>query len=160
MTNLLRFLYLLSLVVWVGGIIFFSFVGAPSTFQAVPTDVAGKVVSKIFPRYYLLGHMAGLIALASGVGLAGLRGDVSFRRLLPTILIALMLAIGLYADRGVRTQIDGVRAATAAAAPSGAPDASLKARFDRLHRLSVVLNGVVLCLGLAVLFITATELQL
>jgi hypothetical protein len=42
-----RFLVLLSLVVWIGGIIFFPFGVAPPVFGVLPThDLAGKVVNR------------------------------------------------------------------------------------------------------------------
>ena len=160
MGQALRFVYLLSLVVWVGAIIFFSFVGAPSTFQAVPVDMAGRVVTKVFPRYYLLGHIAGVVALACGLAMASLAGDWSFRRILPSVLVACMLAIGFYADRGVRTRMDGIRAAMGSSEQAGPAKPELKAQFDRLHKLSVQLNAINLIAGLAVLFLTARDLRL
>jgi len=45
--SFLRFLMLLSLVVWLGGLIFFSFVVAPTLFSVLPTrHLAGSVVSR------------------------------------------------------------------------------------------------------------------
>ena len=42
--SFLRFLMLLSLVVWIGGLIFFAFVLAPTAFQVLPsTHIAGNV---------------------------------------------------------------------------------------------------------------------
>lgn len=57
------FLYLLSLVCWLGAIIFFSAVVAPSVFQSIPIAEAGKLLSVLFPRYYLVGYIAGSIAV-------------------------------------------------------------------------------------------------
>jgi uncharacterized membrane protein len=160
MGNLLRFVYLLSLVVWVGGIIFFSFVGAPSTFQAVPPDVAGRVVSKIFPRYYLLGHVAGILALVCYLALAGISGQWGALKVVNAVLLAGMLGTGLYAGTVLHGRASEVRQQMGSAEAGAVRSPEVKAEFDRLHRLSVILNAVVLCLGLVVLFITATELQL
>src|SRR5262249_56520295 len=58
------FVYLLGLACWLGGIIFFSFFTAPAVFgSGIPLPEAGKVISTIFPRYYLLGYVAGVVAL-------------------------------------------------------------------------------------------------
>ena len=160
MGQALRFVYLLSLVVWVGGIIFFSFVGAPSIFQAVPVDVAGRVVTKIFPRYYLLGHAAGIVALLSFLGLAGMSGEWGAARIFNALLLAGMLGTGLYAGTVVQGQVAEVRQQMGNPEDRAQAKPEVKAEFDRLHRLAVVLNGVVLCLGLVVLFVTATELRL
>src|SRR5215472_10412662 len=58
------FIYLLSLVCWLGGMVFFSIFTAPVIFRLLTRADAGRVVSGIFPRYYLLGYIAGGIALA------------------------------------------------------------------------------------------------
>ena len=58
------FVYLLSLACWLGGIVFFSFFTAPAVFgSGIPLPEAGKVISTIFPRYYLLRYVAGIVAL-------------------------------------------------------------------------------------------------
>ncbi len=159
MGNVLRFLYLLALVVWIGAIIFFSFVGAPSTFQAVPVDVAGKVVTKILPRYYLLGHVAGIVALVSFLGLAGMSGEWRALKVLNILLLAGMLGTGLYAGTVLAGQVTEIRQQMGNTEGAQAKP-EVKAEFDRLHRLSVILNAVVLFVGLVVLLITATKLQL
>ena len=160
MGHLLRFLYLLSLVVWIGGIIFFSFIGAPSTFQAVPVEMAGKVVTKIFPRYYLLGHAAGIVALVSFLGLAGLSGEWGAAKVFNAVLLAGMLGTGLYAGTVVQGQVAEVRQEMGEGADRAQARPEVRAEFDRLHRLSVILNAVVLLLGLVALFVTATQLRL
>ena len=45
--SFVRFLMLLSLVVWIGGLIFFAFVLAPTVFAVLPTrQLAGNVVNR------------------------------------------------------------------------------------------------------------------
>ncbi len=60
MATLFAFIYLLALVVWVGGIVFFSFFTAPSLFHTLPPEYAGKAVATIFPKYYPLGYLSGV----------------------------------------------------------------------------------------------------
>ena len=55
LTSLLHFIYILSLVFWVGSIVFFSFLTAPVIFKLLDREKAGEVVGVIFPRYYFLG---------------------------------------------------------------------------------------------------------
>ena len=64
MHSLLRYVLLLALVLWIGGIVFFSFIASPSVFKILPREQAGQVVSDIFPKYHLLGYASCLIALA------------------------------------------------------------------------------------------------
>lgn len=56
-----------ALGVWLGSIVFFSFVAAPRIFDVLGSDRAGPVVNAIFPTYYLFGLALGLVALAGGV---------------------------------------------------------------------------------------------
>ena len=53
--NFIHFVYILSLVGWVGSIVFFSFFTAPVIFKLLDREKAGEVVAVIFPRYYFFG---------------------------------------------------------------------------------------------------------
>jgi hypothetical protein len=63
-----RWLYLTALMVWVGEIVFFSFVVAPKVFRTFPAADAGRAVSAIFPTYYVIGYICGAILLCGSVG--------------------------------------------------------------------------------------------
>src|SRR3990167_11241357 len=65
MIQLLNILFLLPLSIWTGAIIFFSFFTAPTLFRELPREMAGEVVSKLFPQYYMLGYLSLGIALIS-----------------------------------------------------------------------------------------------
>ena len=148
MTALLRTVHLLALGVWVGSVVFFSFFTAPTLFGALPRDLAGRAVSAIFPRYYALGAVCGAVALLSGL-LLGAR-QPAFGRLLAgeLVLLVLMTGIVLYAGRVVLPQAAQARLALGALEGTAAHEEA-KARFDALHRRSVLLNGTVLILGIA-----------
>src|SRR5215813_6939542 len=60
---IVRFLYLLALAVWLGEIVFFSFVVAPAIFGVLGAARAGPVLAAIFPRYYAIGAAAAAVAL-------------------------------------------------------------------------------------------------
>lgn len=145
------FLYLLAMVCWLGAVIFFSFFTAPAVFTRLPIAEAGKVISTIFPRYYLLGYVAGAIALLIAIYMA-----VAARGwwLLCVVTIALALGCTLYAGMVIRPRVDAIRSV----AEEQNPDPARKAEFDRLHHLSVVLNGAVLLLDIVALFGTAAAL--
>jgi uncharacterized membrane protein len=144
-----RFLHLLGLAVWIGSLVFFSFVTAPSLFGALPRELAGRATAAIFPRYYLVGAGSGLVALA-GALLIWLRGGGRERPLLAeAILLVLMLALTLYAWQGILPEADRLRGLLHTAQDT--PEGAAAARFGRLHRRSVSLNGAVLLLGLGAL---------
>ncbi|HEU4401336.1 MAG TPA: DUF4149 domain-containing protein [Candidatus Polarisedimenticolia bacterium] len=149
----LRFLHLLALSVWIGAIVFFSFVTAPSLFGALPRDLAGRATAAIFPRYYLLGGICGLLALTTGVVLGALAG---FRGLLlaELALLAVMSGLTFYAGRVILPRAARLRLDLASL--QGTPDYdAAKTRFDLLHRRSVGLNGAVLLLGLGTIAIVS-----
>jgi uncharacterized membrane protein len=155
-TALLRTVHLLALGVWVGSVVFFSFFTAPTLFGALPRDMAGRAVSAIFPRYYALGAACGAVALLSGL-LLGAR-QPAFGRLLTgeLVLLVLMTGIVLYAGRVVLPQAAQARLALPALEGTAAHEEA-QARFDALHRRSVLLNGTVLILGIASTVLVALQ---
>ena len=74
MIGLVRFLYLLAVGLWIGEIAAFSFLVAPAVFRVLDSAAAGDVVGAIFPRYYLLGAVAGATACGLGLVLANASG--------------------------------------------------------------------------------------
>jgi hypothetical protein len=151
---LLIFIYLLALVCWLGSVIFFSFFTAPVVFTVLARPDAGKVVSVIFPRYYILGYAAGGLAfiLAMYLLIAGRGPRVWW--LASAITIGIALGCTLYAGTVVRPRVDAIRTVSEEANS----DPATKAEFDNLHHLSVMLNGAVLLLNLVALFGTAAAL--
>src|SRR5208282_6620687 len=67
-------IYLAALGCWLGGIVFFSFFTAPAVFTRLPITEAGHVISAIFPRYYMLGYVAGTVSLILAVYFTAVRG--------------------------------------------------------------------------------------
>src|SRR5207302_8589719 len=66
--SLLRFLMLMSLIVWLGGLIFFAFVLAPTVFSVLPTrHMAGSVVSSSLSRLHWLRIICGIVFLVSSM---------------------------------------------------------------------------------------------
>lgn len=148
------FIYLLSLVCWLGGMIFFSVFSAPIIFRVLTRAEAGKVVSGIFPRYYLLGYIAGSIALLLALYFCAVRSARVWWGLSAATL-AIALGLTVYAGAVLRPRIDAIRVL----AEEQNPEIGRKAEFDRLHRLSVSLNGGVLVLNLLALLSTAAALS-
>jgi hypothetical protein len=151
---IILFLYLLALVCWIGAMVFFGFFTAPVIFRVLPIAEAGKVVARLFPRYYALGYVAGGIGLVLALYFTAAR---SGRAWWVGAAVALTLSLGstIYAGSVLRPRIDAIRAVS----EQSNPDPSRRAEFDRLHRLSVTLNGCVLVLNLAALFSSAAALS-
>jgi hypothetical protein len=146
------FFYLLALVCWLGGMI--AFVGFTAVlFSRLAVADAGKVVSTIFPYYYLTGYVAGGVGLVLAIYFATFaRGRAWW--ICAAVLLAAALALTVYAGAVVRPKIEAVRSVTEEASP----DPQRKAEFDSLHRLSVQINGGVMLLDLLTLLATAAAL--
>ena len=147
------FIYLLSLVCWLGGMVFFSALVAPVVFKVLPMAEAGKLQAVLFPRYYLLGYICGTIGFALAIYLCAAWMP---RMWWAMAALGLLIALGLtvYAGAVVRPQVDAIRAVTEEANP----DPARRAEFDRLHHLSVMLNGAVMLLDLGALLASAVAL--
>lgn len=154
MYAVVKWLYLAALIVWLGEIVFFSFVVAPAIFRTLPTADAGRAVGAVFPLYYRLGYVCGGALLLTTLFLMG--GAVSRTWWgVNAVLAALMLGATLYAGVVIQPRASELRPQIHdATAPPTA-----KEEFDRLHRLAVQLNGAVLLCGIVVSMITARALR-
>lgn len=147
------FVYLLALVCWLGGMLFFAILTAPVIFNSLPIAEAGKVVGGIFPRYYLLGYVAGIISTILAFYFTVSRTPRLWWSL-ATIALLIAVLLTFYAGAVIRPRIDAIRTV----AEEQNPDPARKAEFDQLHRLSVTLNGGVMVLNILALLSTAAAL--
>ncbi|MFB6304863.1 MAG: DUF4149 domain-containing protein [Haloferacaceae archaeon] len=126
-----------ALGLWLGSMVFFSFVGAPRVFAVLDEERAGRVVNDIFPRYYVFGVALGVVALVAGALIGVSRGFG-----LPAAVLlggaGLGVALTAYARWVLVPAMD-----------EAGDDA-----FERYHRRSVVLNGVTM-LGVAAALVAA-----
>ena len=115
-----------ALGAWLGVMAFFSFVGAPRAF-AVFDDAGGRYVNDVFPRYYRVGMALGNVAFGAAIVLGFLAGFG-----IPTVvvLVATGVAVAMagYSLKGLIPRME-------AAGEDG---------FERYHRQSVVLNGLMM----------------
>ncbi|MBI4715961.1 MAG: DUF4149 domain-containing protein, partial [Nitrospirae bacterium] len=139
-----------------GSLVFFSFVGAPAIFKSLPREQAGDLAGVIFPRYYLLGLICGLIALGSLIASSLM---TRHWQTVGIVLLVVMVSATLYAGYGVAGKAREVKAEIRAAVDGPAKQA-LQQRFGALHRESVILNSIVLFLGIGVFLVTAVQLRL
>jgi hypothetical protein len=156
LASILRYVMLLSLVVWLGGIIFFGAVMAPVLFRNVPSNVAGNVVGPSLKALHWVGLVTGTVLLAGFVTLSARLRKTTFAMLIPA-LILLMLLLTAVSQFYVIPQMEIVRAQMAGYTyVTPLPDWERRAveareEFDSLHRWSTRIEGAVLMLGLVVL---------
>ena len=142
----MRQLTLAAVAVWLGAMGFFAFIVAPAAFTTLDREAAGRFVSVIFPRYYAVGLALGLVALF-GLAVRWMGGAWRGLDWLSAGGVLLMLALTVYAGAVV---LPAAHAAREAAREAGA-DPAAAAGFARLHRLSGILNVVVMASGMLVL---------
>lgn len=148
----LKFLMLLTLSLWLGGIIFFSAVEAPAVLAYVhDRTLGGEIINQSLGKLHWLGIICGLVFLLVSL----LRSLISSERnrlfTLPHVLVVLMLACTVVSQHFILPAIAQLR---------GAQDDPVSAvRFQYLHSWSVGLEGAVLVLGLVLLYSQAQESQ-
>ena len=145
-----RFLMLVSLVVWVGGIIFFAFVVAPSLFTILPTrQLAGSVVTRCLGALHWIGIGCGVTFLVCS--LAETHGRIASLR---NGAIVGMLALTLISQVAVGGKMQRLRADMGEIDTVPATDAR-RVEFNALHQWSTRLEVLVLLLGLVAIYTIA-----
>ena len=144
---------LLALIVWIGGIIFFAFVLAPTLFSVLPTTkLAGDVVNATLGKLHWMGIISGVAFLVASL-LYNWQKHVQFRPFaLSHILIVLMLAFTMISQFGITPRMRELRSS-----PSIMESSLGRAEFDSLHAWSTRLEGSVLLLGIGVVILSARK---
>lgn len=158
MLNALKFILLISIVVWVGMLVFFTFFVTPAVFQALPRDMAGDVVARIFPKYWAMGYIAGILSLASLIGISFIEKGFPAARI---ILLAMMTALTFYSGLVIWPEAKAVRAQMSEV--KGTDQArfeELSGEFKKLHSESYVMNMVVMAAGVVFVFFTSRNIRL
>lgn len=119
--------------IWVGAIVFQAFFVAPAVFREVDEAGAARFLRAIFPRFFKLGLVCGVVMIAS-LGAAGAGAG-------PTLAAAVVMTAAAGLALLLVPRINAARDA-------GPPAAG---RFRRLHGASVALTLLALGLGLGVL---------
>jgi Domain of unknown function (DUF4149) len=161
MQTFLRALRLFVMVAWVGGLGFFAFVLAPVAFHSLlSAHDAGLVVGGTLRVLHWIGLVGGgAFCLATGwLWLwAEVPARVGFARQLA--LTAMMLAITAYLQFSVLPAMEGDRALAGGVVETASVENAGRVDFERLHRLSERLEGLVLLCGLGVVFVLSRESQ-
>lgn len=154
----LRYVYLLALVVWLGGMVMLGAVVAPTTFQVLQERqgdagrvLAGAVFGETLRRFHLVAYVAGGIVLASLVWMALARWRQPG---LPACLLiaATMLALTLVSGTVISPRIERVRAAVGGSVVDLPAADPRRMEFGRLHGVSTGLMLVNIVGGLVLLY--------
>ena len=155
MLRLAKVGFQLALGLWVGAIVFVSFIVAPAVFRAVPQETAGAVMGQVFPLYYEFTVGAGVVALGSALLIARRVGVARAWRAI-VVMLVVMLAATAYAGGVINPKARALRPML----HREPVDPAVRTEFDALHRRAVQLNGLVLLLGLATVVVSAGATRL
>ena len=154
----LRYVYVLALVVWLGGMVVLGAIVAPTTFQVLqasePADgraLAGELFGAIIARFHYVAYGAGLALLVSLAAMAVL-GPRPRQFAVRTVIIMAMLGIAIYSGVVVLGQIDQIQLQVGTL-PSRLPATDVRRiAFDGLHQLATRLMMVNMAAALVLLY--------
>jgi hypothetical protein len=143
--------YHLILALWVGGITVFTFITTPVIFRSFGRDLAGEIVGKLFPGYFLYNLVISALALILFFLVAGDQTSTAARLSLFLVTIALFInayvVFKLHPDTvRVKQQIISFERES--------PDSPARKQFGRLHAVSASLNVLLLAEGIVLLLIS------
>lgn len=122
-----------------GAIFFFSVIVAPTVFRTLETQAAATFIRAIFPWYYVY------LTLVAAIG--GLALSLSSQARTASLVMFLIAVLGVKARYILLPRINMFRDAMLDG------DEKAKTWFNLLHRSSVILNVIQLCLAAAALYL-------
>jgi len=157
--SFVRYLMLLSLVVWIGGLIFFAFVLAPTVFAVLPTrQLAGNVVARSLGVLHWMAISCGVVFAVTSMIDSRVVNGVAQPFALRNLVIYAMIILTLVGTFGLASRMLELRQQMGVV--DDLPhDNPLRVEFNRLHVWSTRIESSVLVLGLALLYLTARRMS-
>jgi hypothetical protein len=154
----LRFVALLALVVWVGGLLALGAIAAPSIFAVLAIAqpdggrlLAGALFGEILRRFHMVSYGAGALLLGT-ILLRRVLGPAPRRFAWRAGIATVMLAASAYSGLVVASRIEALQSAIGAAPSSLPAGDARRVEFGRLHGLSTALELIPVLGGLALIF--------
>jgi len=157
--SFVRYLMLLSLVVWIGGLIFFAFVLAPTVFAVLPTrQLAGNVVARSLGILHWMAISCGTVfAITSMIDSRAVNG-VAQPFALRNLVVYAMIILTMVGMFGIASRMLELRQEMGVI--DDVPhDSPLRVEFNRLHVWSTRIESSILVLGLALLYLTVRRMS-
>jgi hypothetical protein len=153
--QIVAFIEVLLLGVWLGSMMFFSFAVAPSAFAVLPTrEMAGVMVTSTIGKIEAMGLIIGTLLIL--VHFANWRSKQSSRatKTLQAALLLLMIASAGLSRFWVSPAMVSLRAQMGGHIDNVVVTDPMRIQFNDLHQYSVGLMSAAMISGLVVLFLT------
>ena len=150
MKTILTYFYTLALSLWIGGIFLFTFIVTPVIFKSYGKDMAGEIVGKLFPSYFLFSVIISIISLI--LFLISFQNRAVSGHTLSLVLLVAAILISLYVSGRLHPEIRSVKQEIASFETVSSED-PLRKKFRSLHAQSAILNILMLADGVALLII-------
>ena len=154
----IRYLALVALVVWVGGMVILGLLVAPQTFRVLqassPADgriLAGALFGAILRQFHLVTYACGAVLFVCLFVMKFL-GPPPHAFVARVAIVAIMLALTLYSGVPVTRELARVQSQVSGPVSQLSKEDPRRVQFDRLHRTSTMLMTVNMGLGLVLLF--------
>jgi hypothetical protein len=145
---ILRFINFFAFIFWYGTMLFFTFIQAPVLFKSLPRELFGQVQSFLFPSYYWIGYVCGLLLIVTYHFLHPLKDYVPQDCVKITALY-LMLLFSLGQGFWIGPQVAAIRVERLAAeeAKDQPKVEALSREFAKAHGISSLFNLIVIIAG-------------
>jgi len=151
---LARFIMWLSLIVWLGGIVFFA-VLAPNVFAVLPTrQLAGNVVGRMLPILHWMGIVSGLVFLICSMIYSRVTTGDAHPFALRHLLLYFMLLLTSLSQFGITRKMDALRK-DMVNIDSISLDDPRRIQFNALHAWSTRTEIGILLSGLIVVYLNS-----
>ena len=138
----LRYVYVLALVVWLGGMVLLGALVAPTTFEVLQASepvtgraLAGDLFGAILSRFHYVAYAAGAILLVTLAVMAVL-GPRPASYAIRSAIIVVMLGVAVYSGFVVLRRVDAIQREVGRLPSQLAAGDARRIEFDALHLLS------------------------
>jgi len=159
----LRYVYVLALVVWLGGMVVLGALVAPTTFEvlqvAAPETgraLAGTLFGVMLARFHYLAYGAGAMLFVS-LAVMAILGPRPAGFAIRMGIIAVMLGVAVYSGVVVLGEIASIQKVVGTLPSTLTANDPYRLRFDQLHQLSTRLMTFNIVAALALLYWEARE---
>lgn len=159
MQGALRFLQLISMTIWVGGLAFFAFVLAPLAFHVLPSvHEAGLIVGATLIRFDWVALACGAVfVLTTGLLFRSAPHRVRGRYEIQLLLAVVMMLATAYIGWNLIPAMESDRVLAGGDIDKAEKTNPARIHFEELHARSEKADGTVFFLGIGVLFLMSRE---